>query len=565
MSNRRNFEGRGSGRQEGTRRASPEKEKKEINWRQLKQDVRSALKGIGMFAGSTMLGAGIAWSTGEKGKHEIIVPQESVSSGKSALVTKPPVPELPFHTKEEAEDYFPAQSSPAFEDAVIVKGGEIITKEAKQEEKFQEKEPVVIDETSYRELASMQPSTVLAKLDKWKELSNAKDILHTILDAGFPEIEESVLEFLPKIWETHILSDEEFSGFVTELVKKNPAAYVRRLKDGYIAKYLPQGPETVVWAIEQDPEALYLLTLSARSGLSGGVPEVVTRAITSSGDSFLQKLYEVLVNPEKKVEVYNQSQKMKMAALLPLVREGKMTFDGVADLDPLEYFELLAEMTKAPNAEPSVVVAREFRQTASHIRAALWPGDAEGKTFQEVADYLPARAIHALIVSIEEDSRMYGQETRKDDPMHDLIRRFSDVLEEKMKEEGLSWEKLLETSRVEDTLGSMAASAETGNLLVILGRIPSRTQEKIVRAFFDEFQRHPTRAAPELAVVIAALEDSTLMGLVKNEIEDLYKGARTPELQSITAIFARIAQEVNPEPPDSLFAKIAARGAMVSV
>ena len=169
--------------------------------------------------------------------------------------------------------------------------------------------------------------------------------------------------------------------------------------------------------------------------------------------------------------------------------------------------------------------------------------------FEEIVRRLSAKEINALID--------YERTTQEGNVVYE---RLVPVLLQKMQEEGLTWEKLLKSSSIGDAFRTIAALAESGRLKDVFDTIEPVVQEKFIQELFVEFTHDPAHHAPDMGIIISGLKDSSLLGLVKNDIEESYEQSRTKEMRGILALLAGVAQGIAPEPGDSPFAKIAARG-----
>ena len=227
---------------------SPAGEKALYDWGQLRRDVKSALKGIGLGAGSAALGVAIGFGTAEKkDKDGYSAPQQSASAAKGEAR-----PVIEAIAKQE-----PGAAAP---DSSPLETAEAALQEQQGKGKLRSRipdieRPIVKDYRYYQELAEVKPSYIFYALDDLPDLpqDEARQLLWTAKENTRDA--STIFQALPEIRELDIFSEREFGDFVADLIEKNPTAYSLALRAENIAKYLPQDAETVLRAAEQDPLA----------------------------------------------------------------------------------------------------------------------------------------------------------------------------------------------------------------------------------------------------------------------------------------------------------------------
>lgn len=529
-------------------------EKTPRDWRQLRKDVRHALKGIGLGIGGISLGVAFGVGTVEKKSGEVHPPQESASLNK----------EEARYTEAGVEQ----QAIAPAPDSSMPYTAETAQQEPQDGEKVSEhgrpsaEPPAIKGYRYYQELVEVNPSYIFFALDDFKDLP--PDEARQLLWAAKENVRDANMVFraLSEIRELDIFSEQEFEEFVANLIEKNPTAYSLALRAPEIASYIPQDAETILRASEQDPLAFATTQEGAEAeakleGQGGALlvpmplPESVRKIIEEQGDASFKHLFEIIGDPaSEEFTRYTRQEKEQIAVLLPLVREGHISFDDAAHLDPLNYFQKLSALITQDDA--SLLGKNKFRYLTFGIQTLLSHPEAGGETLEQIKERFSADEVRALISGVQEDGPYV------------LYERLIPVLRDKMEKEQISWEDSMK--KMEDGgLHLAAVATEAGQVGAILEQINPRGQERMLQQWFDRVRHTTAESVPDAAIVVTAFKDSTLMGLVKNEIEDIYRDARTRELRGAAALLARVAQETSPEPPDSPFAKIAALGSTLHV
>ena len=537
----------------------------------IREKVKAALKGMGLVAaGIAAFEIGASLGTGEKKER---YPDRDISPPSKQRV-------IPKHAYERPTDQQIGAMLEILQSSVKKEHGDTTLKSSDSPEEATEsgEAPLAHDADWYREMASLNPDELLIhSLGALKDLkrNEARNIL-AILNQTVGRDSDTTKRFfesLPAIHALGMYTEKEYDGFSHVVADTHPEMYLHYLRKHEIAMYLPQDPESIVRAMEQDPTFL----IKQGSSQEGMGMDLMTpfmhEALKTEGGDFIRETYIMLADPKsEEYKKYTIYQKEDIAMFLPLIRDGRMTFDEAAELrhrvehgdvgrfglfSNTAYWEQVIEA-----GETGALARKEVERLAYRLLNAEHDDKRGGvravptdELLHDIVTRFSVRALEKIITHGEAGGAQQGQRG------YDTLLRG---LQEKMSTEGKSWKDSLQEISSGEGLRLMAIAAQTGRLGEILHDVGADTEERLVNAWFEEVKNTPSSATPDLAAVLADMKDDSLSGLAKNHIERLYANAKTKEMRGVAALLARVVQDVHPDPEGSPFQKIAAEGVDIS-
>ena len=523
----------------------------------LREKIKAALKGFGIAAaGIAAFEIATSIGTGDKKSNEESI-KDAITPPKKEMLVSPSATRLPplSYKKPTLEQMKTAQA--------VLQPRPVDSEKLLEETK--ETIPEQHDAQFYIEYARTDPFSFIIMLDRaerglesnfLKDITDAREILTELSKSSAHKDRDTqarLLEALSKIKTLGLLSEEDFSAFVMNVVELHPKAYIRQLMQGDSTKLLPKDPDRIVRALIQDP-SLFFNTYTQMGGVLDS-PDAIEQAVYSQGSEALEYLYGMFIDrAHEGYGKYDQKQKEAIVKFFPLIENGSMTFDDAATIqnsDTVGYWQRLIEA--AQKEEVIGTGSRLARADLTQIVNALInyskPSD---EFFQMLADHLSVKELETLVT--------YG--TSYDDESRTILRKIIGLYEEKMRSEGRgrSWKDSLEMMPSSKSLQMMTAITESGQVEHILDEISPEKQEDMLHDFFEDVRRAPGDTIPNLVVFLMGLEGSSLLEFAKNDIERLYKESQTEAMKKAAILLAGVVQNVSPDPHGSPFEKLAAQG-----
>lgn len=263
-------------------------------------------------------------------------------------------------------------------------------------------------------------------LDSLKGLPDVGGIL-SVINAGARDSDDEKLLFdsLPKISDLDVVSEQELNDLIQKISEMHPGTYLNKLRDADIAGYLPQNSHTILAAMRDDPSILVQAGLSAERNDTDPLTDTIRTAIESMGDAELNHLYNVFTDPQHPdYAKYSAKEKNQIAALLPLMQDGDLTFDDAAKLvqsDTIGYWQKLAHIKNLFGYK--TLATQELERVA---RALINRGEPDDILLKEIENRFSAQEITALTTHADPPTTPTEQA---------IFDRLSEIVEKKIEAE----------------------------------------------------------------------------------------------------------------------------------